>query len=117
MIEMNVVNVGVQKIYKHIVLPENEICVLSLATNVLPATRKAQQRILPDALLNFIRQIRLQKHFATLKQENDNTSTTESILRARVNKTPPLPVVQLRFTPTIKKSPIEQYIADISTKN
>ena len=116
MIAMNVMNVGVHVIHKDIILSENETCVLSLGTNFVPATRKAKQSIISDALLNFIRRIRLKKHFATLEQECDNTVTAESILRTRVNKTLPLPVAELRFTPTITKSPIEQYIADISTK-
>ena len=59
MIAMNVVNVGVHVIHKEIVLSENESCVLSLGTNFVPASRRTKQNILSDALLNFVRRIRL----------------------------------------------------------
>ena len=114
MIAKNVVNVGVHVVHDDIILSKDELCVLSLGTNFVPATRKTKRSILSDALSNFIKRIRLKKHFATLEQENEHKSTPESLLRTRVNKTLPPRVGEERFTPKITKSPIEQYIANIS---
>ena len=115
LIAKDIVNVGVHVVHKDIVLTKEELCVLSLGTTFVPPSRKHKRNILSDALSKFIRSVRLKKHFADSDYENTNTSTPESILHTRVNKTLTLEEAYKQFNPKITKSPIENYLTEVKT--
>ena len=116
LIAKDVENVGVHVVHKNIVLTKDELCVLSLGTTFLPNARKHNRKILSYALNKCIRNVRLQKHFATFDIEKQSTITPESLLHTRVNKTLSLEEAKEQFNPTTTIGPIENYLTEIRGK-